>query len=420
MNKFEDGLEHVKTRISRIEDNIYATTESIEKNVLDKIKLQEKILEISGIENILSELYDELYRISDFYETKNALILEGFEVELRKIYKNYYSNKISSLVGVNLLEHDKLYDLYQRSRSTLINKLKKDCGGFFLNIEAFNDVIKRLIESSEEVFGSIFNIESLYKILMCFIYTDFLMWDPFSGSEGATLPSFSAIINYVLKQCGDKFYNDGLLLRDKLVERLCSERLVNYLCEVVQQYWTPIYFKETENLVKSLSFIRDDFQIDLSQVTMCLMKRLGDSFNFLVSECLPRPDFEYKFALLVLNWGISVRLVTRTFRVKQECISATLNKSIIHFSQSVIRNHENEKVRKLFCNTQFDIEDITNNSVDTEESNSFNIVSAQLNPETFGLKHINQVVHKITNSYKLKFPIKRYILIDIIMEIISN
>lgn len=421
MNKFEDGLEHVKSRISRIEDEIYTTTESIERNVSDEEKLQDRILEISGIEQILSELYDELYRISDFHESNNALILEGFEVKLRKIYKDYYSNKISCLMGEGPLEYDKIYGIYQSSRSTLINELKRSCGGNFLNVGTLNDVITRLLESNKEVFRSIFKVESLYRILQCFINVDFLLWDPFSGSEGGvTLPSISAIINGALKQSGEKFSNYELFARDKLLERLYSDKLADYLCEVVQRYWTPTYFKETESLVKSLSCILVDFKIDFSQVTAGLVNGLEDSFNFLLYECLPKPNFEYKFALLLLNWSISARLITVTFKAEQECIKAILSKSIVQLPQR-IRNHKNEKLRKLFCSTELDVEDIINNSVYQEGANSLNMASTtQQNTEAAGLQSVNQVIHKITNSYKLEFLNKKYVLIDVIMEIVSN
>lgn len=416
MNKFENGLEHVKLRISNIEDEIYNITELRERNIIEKEKLEDEIYEIIEIEKILSELYDELYRISNFHEANNVLITRAFEEKLVKIFKDYYSNKLENLNNINFLDYEQIKYSYQNSRLSLINELKANFGQDLLNIEVLNNIIKKLIESNEKIFYAIFKVEDLYKILLCFIYTDFLIWDPFSDSQNTDLLSFSSIINDVLKQDGVTTLNVSFFNTEKLVEKLYLEKLINYICEIVKLYWTPFYFKETENFVKSIRNVKDILEIDMAEVVSELMKKLQDNFNFLISENFLKPENEFKFVLLILNWAASVLMVTKAFEVKQEYINLLISKSILHFSQNSIQNHENKNLKKLLCETEIDVEEINNYSVNEQKLDS----SILLNPKVVGLLNINEALYQIKNSFKLNIPKKKYILIDIILEIISN
>ncbi|CUV06354.1 unnamed protein product [Cryptosporidium hominis] len=416
MNKFENGLEHVKLRISNIEDEIYNITELRERNIIEKEKLEDEIYEIIEIEKILSELYDELYRISNFHEANNVLITRAFEEKLVKIFKDYYSNKLENLNNINFLDYEQIKYSYQNSRLSLINELKANFGQDLLNIEVLNNIIKKLIESNEKIFYAIFKVEDLYKILLCFIYTDFLIWDPFSDSQNTDLLSFSSIINDVLKQDGVTTLNVSFFNTEKLVEKLYLEKLMNYICEIVKLYWTPFYFKETENFVKSIRNVKDILEIDMAEVVSELMKKLQDNFNFLISENFLKPENEFKFVLLILNWAASVLMVTKAFEVKQEYINLLISKSILHFSQNSIQNHENKNLKKLLCETEIDVEEINNYSVNEQKLDS----SILLNPKVVGLLNINEALYQIKNSFKLNIPKKKYILIDIILEIISN
>ncbi|OLQ18505.1 hypothetical protein ChUKH1_10240 [Cryptosporidium hominis] len=416
MNKFENGLEHVKLRISNIEDEIYNITELRERNIIEKEKLEDEIYEIIEIEKILSELYDELYRISNFHEANNVLITRAFEEKLVKIFKDYYSNKLENLNNINFLDYEQIKYSYQNSRLSLINELKANFGQDLLNIEVLNNIIKKLIESNEKIFYAIFKVEDLYKILLCFIYTDFLIWDPFSDSQNTDLLSFSSIINDVLKQDGVTTLNVSFFNTEKLVEKLYLEKLMNYICEIVKLYWTPFYFKETENFVKSIRNVKDILEIDMAEVVFELMKKLQDNFNFLISENFLKPENEFKFVLLILNWAASVLMVTKAFEVKQEYINLLISKSILHFSQNSIQNHENKNLKKLLCETEIDVEEINNYSVNEQKLDS----SILLNPKVVGLLNINEALYQIKNSFKLNIPKKKYILIDIILEIISN
>ncbi|KAL3128273.1 hypothetical protein CHM_5g3880 [Cryptosporidium hominis] len=416
MNKFENGLEHVKLRISNIEDEIYNITELRERNIIEKEKLEDEIYEIIEIEKILSELYDELYRISNFHEANNVLITRAFEEKLVKIFKDYYSNKLENLNNINFLDYEQIKYSYQNSRLSLINELKANFGQDLLKIEVLNNIIKKLIESNEKIFYAIFKVEDLYKILLCFIYTDFLIWDPFSDSQNTDLLSFSSIINDVLKQDGVTTLNVSFFNTEKLVEKLYLEKLMNYICEIVKLYWTPFYFKETENFVKSIRNVKDILEIDMAEVVSELMKKLQDNFNFLISENFLKPENEFKFVLLILNWAASVLMVTKAFEVKQEYINLLISKSILHFSQNSIQNHENKNLKKLLCETEIDVEEINNYSVNEQKLDS----SILLNPKVVGLLNINEALYQIKNSFKLNIPKKKYILIDIILEIISN
>ncbi|EAK87537.1 hypothetical protein [Cryptosporidium parvum Iowa II] len=416
MNKFENGLEHVKLRISNIEDEIYNITELRERNIIEKEKLEDEIYEIIEIEKILSELYDELYRISNFHEANNVLITRAFEEKLVKIFKEYYSNKLENLNNINFLDYEQIKYSYQNSRLSLINELKTNFGQDLLKIEVLNNIIKKLIASNEKIFYAIFKVEDLYKILLCFIYTDFLIWDPFSDSPNTDLLSFSSIINDVLKQDGVTTLNVSFFNTEKLVEKLYLEKLMNYICEIVKLYWTPFYFKETEKFVKSIRNVKDILEIDMSEVVSELMNKLQDNFNFLISESFLKPENEFKFVLLILNWAASVLMVTKAFQVKQEYINLLISKSILHFSQNSIQNHENKNLRKLLCETEIDVKEINDYSVNEQKLDS-NIL---LNPKVAGLLNINEVLYQIKNSFKLNFPKKKYILIDIILEIISS
>ncbi|KAL5368803.1 hypothetical protein CPHLJ_5g3880 [Cryptosporidium parvum] len=416
MNKFENGLEHVKLRISNIEDEIYNITELRERNIIEKEKLEDEIYEIIEIEKILSELYDELYRISNFHEANNVLITRAFEEKLVKIFKEYYSNKLENLNNINFLDYEQIKYSYQNSRLSLINELKTNFGQDLLKIEVLNNIIKKLIASNEKIFYAIFKVEDLYKILLCFIYTDFLIWDPFSDSPNTDLLSFSSIINDVLKQDGVTTLNVSFFNTEKLVEKLYLEKLMNYICEIVKLYWTPFYFKETEKFVKSIRNVKDILEIDMSEVVSELMNKLQDNFNFLISESFLKPENEFKFVLLILNWAASVLMVTKAFEVKQEYINLLISKSILHFSQNSIQNHENKNLRKLLCETEIDVKEINDYSVNEQKLDS-NIL---LNPKVAGLLNINEVLYQIKNSFKLNFPKKKYILIDIILEIISS
>lgn len=416
MNKFENGLEHVKLRISNIEDEIYNIAELRERNIIEKEKLEDEIYEIIEIEKILSELYDELYRISNFHEANNVLITRAFEEKLVKIFKEYYSNKLENLNNINFLDYEQIKYSYQNSRLSLINELKTNFGQDLLKIEVLNNIIKKLIESNEKIFYAIFKVEDLYKILLCFIYTDFLIWDPFSDSPNTDLLSFSSIINDVLKQDGVTTLNVSFFNTKKLVEKLYLEKLMNYICEIVKLYWTPFYFKETEKFVKSIRNVKDILEIDMSEVVSEFMNKLQDNFNFLISENFLKPENEFKFVLLILNWAASVLMVTKAFEVKQEYINLLISKSILHFSQNSIQNHENKNLRKLLCETEIDVKEINDYSVNEQKLDS-NIL---LNPKVAGLLNINEVLYQIKNSFKLNFPKKKYILIDIILEIISS
>ncbi|WRK32517.1 Uncharacterized protein cpbgf_5003880, partial [Cryptosporidium parvum] len=407
MNKFENGLEHVKLRISNIEDEIYNITELRERNIIEKEKLEDEIYEIIEIEKILSELYDELYRISNFHEANNVLITRAFEEKLVKIFKEYYSNKLENLNNINFLDYEQIKYSYQNSRLSLINELKTNFGQDLLKIEVLNNIIKKLIASNEKIFYAIFKVEDLYKILLCFIYTDFLIWDPFSDSPNTDLLSFSSIINDVLKQDGVTTLNVSFFNTEKLVEKLYLEKLMNYICEIVKLYWTPFYFKETEKFVKSIRNVKDILEIDMSEVVSELMNKLQDNFNFLISESFLKPENEFKFVLLILNWAASVLMVTKAFQVKQEYINLLISKSILHFSQNSIQNHENKNLRKLLCETEIDVKEINDYSVNEQKLDS-NIL---LNPKVAGLLNINEVLYQIKNSFKLNFPKKKYILI---------
>ncbi|KAH8583655.1 uncharacterized protein ELE39_003363 [Cryptosporidium sp. chipmunk genotype I] len=415
MNKFDNGLEHVKLRISRIEDEIYSITELREINIIEKRKLEDEISEISEIEQLLSELYDELYRVSNFHEANNTLITRVFEEELRKIFKEYYSNKLENLNSSNFLDYEQIKYNYQNSRLSLIDKLKYDSGEDLLKIEVLNDIIKKIIKLNEKIFYNIFQVENLYKILLCFVYTDLLVWDPFSDSLDTTLPSFSSIINEVLRKDKNNL-NASFFNSEKFVEKFYFEKLMNYICEIVKLYWTPFYFKETENLVKSIDNIKNVLQIKMTEVVFEIMEKLQVTFNFLVSEYYSMPENEFKFVLLVLNWTASVLMVTRTFQVKQEQTNLLINKSIINLSQNMIQNQENKNLRKLLCETEIDIQGINNYSVHEQELDSNTI----LNSKIIGLLNINEAIHQITNSFKLNLSKKKYILIDIILEIISS
>ncbi|OII75532.1 uncharacterized protein cubi_02053 [Cryptosporidium ubiquitum] len=416
MNKFENGLEHVKIRISRIEDEIYNITESRERNIIEKNKLEDEISDISGIEQLLSELYDELYRISEFHEANNLLITQGFELELRKIFKEYYSNKLKCLNSMDFLKYDQIKSSYQNSRSSLIKKLENDSGGDFLKIDPFNNIIKKIIKSNEKIFLTIFQIESFYKILLCFLNTDFLIWDPFSYSIDTILPSFLSIINDVFKQNGEIILNNDLFNTQKLIERFYLQNLMNYICEIVKIYWTPLYFKETENLVESISYIKNSLEIEMPEIMSEFMEKLQNSFNSLISEYLSNSDIEYKFVILLLNWGTSVRIVTKLLKIKKESTDVLLNNSIINFFKNITKDCENENLRKLLYNTEIDTQKMNDYSVHDRKLDSNTI----LNPETIGLVNINEAIYQITNSYKLDFPNKKYTLNEIILEIVSN
>ncbi|TRY51764.1 Uncharacterized protein CTYZ_00003547 [Cryptosporidium tyzzeri] len=416
MNKFENGLEHVKLRISNIEDEIYNITELRERNIIEKEKLEDEINEINEIEKILSELYDELYIISNFHEANNVLITRAFEEKLVKIFEEYYSNKLVNLNNINFLDYEQIKYSYQNSRLSLINELKTNFGQDLLKIEVLNNIIKKLIESNVKIFYAIFKVEDLYKILLCFIYTDFLIWDPFSDSPNTDLLSFSSIINDVLKHDGVTTLNVSFFNTEKLVEKLYLEKLMNYICEIVKLYWTPFYFKETDNFVKSIRNVKDILEIDMAEVVSELMNKLQDNFNFLISENFLKPENEFKFVLLILNWAASVLMVTKAFEVKQEYINLLISKSILHFSQNLIQNHENKNLKKLLCETEIDVKEINNYSANEQKLDS----SILLNPKVAGLLNINEVLYQIKNSFKLNFPKKKYILIDIILEIISS
>lgn len=416
MNKFDNGLEHVKIRISKIEDEIHNTTELREKNIIEKEKLEDEIREVFLAEKLLSELYDELYRISDFYEANNALITKGFESGLREILKEYYINKLKYINNMDFLEYDQIKSSYENSRLLLIDKLKNDTGGDFLKIEPLNNIIKKIIKSNEKIFHTIFQVENVYKILLCFINTDFLVWDPFSDSIDTILPSFLSIINNVLKQNNEIILNKDLFNTEKLIEKFYLENLMGYICEILRIYWTPFYFKETENFVKSLSYIKNSLQIEMPEITLEFMEKFQNTFNLLISEYLSKSEIEYKFVLLLLNWATSVRIVIKILKVKKENINILLSNSIINFSQNIIKNQENENLRKLLYNTEVDTQKINNYSLNEQKLDSSTIMNSQIT----GLLNINKTIYQITNSYKLNFPNKKYILIDIILEIISN
>ncbi|KAK9172752.1 hypothetical protein CmeUKMEL1_15905 [Cryptosporidium meleagridis] len=415
MNKFENGLEHVKSRISNIEDDIFNITESIKVNIIEKEKLEDEIHKIIEIQKLLSELYDELYKISNFHEANNALITRAFEEELVKIFEEYYFNKLENLNSINFLDYEKIKNNYRNSRLSLINELKANFGQDFLKIEVLSNIIKKLIKSNEKIFNTIFNVEDLYKILLCFIYKDFLIWDPFSDFQNTDLLSFSSIINDILKQDNLIALNASFFNTEKLVEKLYFEKLMNYICELVKMYWTPFYFKETENFVKSIRNIKDILEIEMAEVVSELMEKLQDNFNFLISENFLKLENEFKFVLLILNWTASVLMVTKTFEVKQESINLLISKSILHFSQNLIQNHENTNLRRLLYETEIDVQEIDNYSVNEQKLDS----SILLNPKVAGLLNINEALHQIKNSFKLNLSKKKYILIDIILEIIK-
>ncbi|KAJ1611636.1 hypothetical protein OIY81_1628 [Cryptosporidium canis] len=368
MNKFEDGLEHVRTRISRIEDEIYTLSESRDGMVQESRDLEDKISSISVIENILTDLYDELHRVSEFHEANSALIINGFEVELRKIYVNYHSVKLNSLISLDFLEFGRIYQAYKKSRNSLIIKLKGSSGGDFIYFGALENLIKLLIKSSRSAYSSIFNTESIYRIMQCFIYIDLLIWDPFSSSNDSILPSFSAMIN-VMSSPNEVHLNDDLLVRNELIEMLYSEKLMDYMLDIIRLYWTPIYLEETENLIKSISYFRDYLQLELSPIVSELILGLERSFSSLISEYLPRPDFEYKLALLILNWSVSVLLIKREFHVQHEHF-ATLNRMVANSFQTIVRDSRDQSLRELFCSTEFDIGEINKSHEHLSEANS--------------------------------------------------
>ncbi|KAF7458912.1 hypothetical protein HWI79_599 [Cryptosporidium felis] len=407
MNKFEDGLEYLKKRISRLEEEISDSLDVIKRLEEGKNVLEKDLQDFESLEQTLNELYNVIYGVSVFHEANHQLLKIFLNEKLKKINKKFYLDKLQYLEDSTFTNYEEILNNYSISRSSLTEDLKQKME--FKGIVDFNILLSSLAKfknSSEEAYNQIMSTSNLFKISLNYIYLDIITWDPFmdSSSKRIDFIHFSKVEEFLRDQLMDLSNNEEILT--DFIEKVSSEFLSEYFSEIINEYWSPFYFEETENLLSSVNYIRERFNLELKNIQEGIFERLRDSYFKFIIELSKKPNKEIKFALLLLNWSTSILLFGRKLQVRKEVIDLLLNETISNHKQNFNSDNISRETKEILYFIEFDLDE------NLEPERNLEGKSKEY------LKYIYLTTSKIITTYNLNHSKKKYALIEIVSNII--
>ncbi|KAH7647137.1 hypothetical protein FG379_002828 [Cryptosporidium bovis] len=448
-NYFDQGIEHIVNRIMKCEHEIAELSRNNECLMNRKAELEQQIKKMDSYYGNLTCIYELLRGISKFHERNYLILKEIFEVKLKKVNVEYTNEKKELLNKNNtFLSESDITRNYIKNRDLIIKDLTNSLSGKISEVDALLSCLDNINDIDPNYYLKMTKSERLIKILVCYIYINLILWDPFSKNQ-FELSEF--IKNYNCLCTNDDLNN--IYVVDDLFNWICLLNKSNnikqnnlfdiknkintmyineYVFEIISNYWYPIHVFETDNLIHSIIYFKNNLNLIIDKYKPEMINKYYYFLDTIRSNYYKKNIYnEYQFIYHLLNWSFSFHIFINKFEIednlKDQLIKKTSN-IMLEFTQLDNKDTDKQDLINLFTKIQVNIDKLINlfsnieklkfSSIALEEVIKYEKVVIKLN--AINMNYIFGTIYHNFINYNIHYGNSYYSIYDIILNLMQQ
>ncbi|KAH8739620.1 hypothetical protein FG386_001177 [Cryptosporidium ryanae] len=341
---FNQGIEHINNRITKCEREISELANKTQLLVTKKSELEREIRMIDGFCDSLTEIYELLHNVSKFHDKNYSTLKYIFTSRLKRVNIEYSDRKREMLSKNNtFLSESEITKDYTRNRNLIIKELINSLSGKITEIDRLLSSVNNINDIDRNYYLKITKSDRLIKILVCYIYINLILWDPFCKNQ-ISLNEFIKSYNFLdggdslIGTCKfEVLFNWTSLLKEinfkkgvlfDIKSKINSMYINEYIFEILNNYWYPVNVFETDNLINSIICFKKNLNLVIDKYKPTMIDKYYYFLDIIKSNYYKNNIYdEYQFIYNLLNWFFSFHIFINKFEIEDSLKEQLINKT---------------------------------------------------------------------------------------------